>query len=823
MEKMTEEKEGIREAWWLEAEKKRSPRLNYLRKAIWSKGAKGGDWQPGIKMCLEKVKWFTKVFKETDGQPWVIRRAKALAALLENIPIFITDQSQLVGYAGSKPNTILLQPDMSYIIYDDIYYDWKGYIEEEDRGWARECLDYWQDKCFQAQAERYLSEEEMQMTKMGMQLAGQQYIDGFTSAQIDYEFIFNNGYNKILDMISEQRKKYFIQLTSGTATPATAGFQEKIDQLDAMAIAVNGFIKWVQRYSRLAKIVAENFETDTKRRQELIKMSEMLARVPANPPEHFHEACQTEHLVTICARAIERGHTGWGWRPDVALWPYYRKDVLEDKILTRDEAREIMVELMFRTYETCKAWSRIYREIIMGGVGPWVWTLGGVNGDGSDACNDVTTLVLEAAQLARVAEPSIGFRYHKKQDMQALRAAFETVRQGLGYPSFKNDNISMHHLMKHFGATLEEARSWSHVVCMSPCVTGKKGQGVRYASGMLQATKNFEVALYDGFDPAVTRMQLGPHTGDATKFETYEQFKEAFRQQLRYACETSTRTRGNNRWVESRYAQQPFLSAGFERCIELGEDCTMPNELCNAWVTFTAANDVGDCLYAIKKLVFDEKKYTMSQLIEALKANWEGYELMRRDFVNVPKWGNDDDEADKETVWVHRVYEEEMERNIEWSGGRFMALPQNGASFVVGASRIGALPNGRHLGDPMYDGGCSPGAGMDKKGPTSVLKSVSKIDHRSMKGNLLNQRLNPIQFAGEKGFNLFASYMNTWCDLGIDQVQFNFVDSETLKAAQIEPEKYSELTVRVAGYSAMYVELNRMTQEAIIARTVQKI
>jgi len=268
-----------------------------------------------------------------------------------------------------------------------------------------------------------------------------------------------------------------------------------------------------------------------------------------------------------------------------------------------------------------------------------------------------------------------------------------------------------------------------------------------------------------------------------------------------------------------------MLSACYERAVEAGTDAVDPSngERGNTWITwFTWVENV-DSLAAVKKLVFDEKKYTMDQLITALEANWDGDEEMRLDFVrNAPKWGNDDDYVDSIMV---RCLKEIARHSWEIKGPEgkpFPPLPENVSGNIHYANIVGALPNGRRLGDALYDGGVSPGPGLDRKGPTAVLKSVGKIDHITQgRAFLLNQRLSPIQLAGDKGYNLWKSYMRTWADLGNDHIQFNMVDDSTLRAAQKDPEKYSEVIVRVAGYSAHFVDISRKTQDNIIQRTVQ--
>jgi formate C-acetyltransferase/benzylsuccinate synthase len=257
--------------------------------------------------------------------------------------------------------------------------------------------------------------------------------------------------------------------------------------------------------------------------------------------------------------------------------------------------------------------------------------------------------------------------------------------------------------------------------------------------------------------------------------------------------------------------------------VESGIDAVSPEgERGNCWVTFFTWVENADSLAAVKKLVFDEKKYTMDELITALEADWEGYEQMRLDFVrNAPKWGNDDDYVDDIMVRCLREVARHSHEIKCPSGNNWPALPENVSGNIHYSSIVGALPNGRRLGDALYDGGISPGPGLDKKGPSAVLKSCGKFDHvKDGRAFLLNQRLSPTQLAGEKGYKLWSAYMKTWADLGLDHVQFNMVDDTTLRSAQKDPEKYQELIVRVAGYSAHFVDISRKTQDNIIQRTV---
>jgi benzylsuccinate synthase len=293
---------------------------------------------------------------------------------------------------------------------------------------------------------------------------------------------------------------------------------------------------------------------------------------------------------------------------------------------------------------------------------------------------------------------------------------------------------------------------------------------------------------------------------------------------MQWLFNTLVRTVNLGRVKDPEFYGRPLLSAISERAVESGIDVVSPiGERGNAWITAFTWVENPDSLAAVKKLVFDEKKYAMAQLVDALEANWEGYEDMRLDFVrNAPKWGNDDDYVDDIMLRCLREAARHSHLIKCPSGNNWPILPENVSGNIHYANIVGALPNGRRRGDALYDGGISPGPGLDKKGPTAVLKSCSKIDHIGEgRAFLLNQRLSPTQLAGEKGYQLWKSYIKTWADLGLDHVQFNMVSDETLRAAQREPEKYQEVIVRVAGYSAHFVDISRKTQDNIIQRTIQ--
>ena len=814
----------VKEAYWWWAEKNRSPRLEALRTSVWTKAATGGDYREGIKLGSDKAYWWTKVFKETDGEPWVMRRAMAMAALLENQPVWIKDHSLIMGHSCGRPSEMVFHVDGSPQQWWDAYYDKTDLIYGKDREWIAEAMNYWEPMSLHSHYQKLMTAHQMMCVSGLGPMVGS--LDGMTSATLQYDFVLEHGYNKIIEMIDKNIENAFHELYETPARPETVPLLPKIEQWRVMKMCAEALLVWAKRHSRLAKIVAENFETDPKRKAELLKMSEIAAKVPANPPEHFQEAIQMEHFVGIPPKLIERQHTGYGFRPDQLWWPYYKRDMLDERTLTKAEALDMIGDWQIRMHEDAFWTFRMGREALAGGVMMvQAVTLGGVDDAGKDACNDLSDVILEAARLTRVSYPTYVFRYHPNSRPQTMRSVFETLKHGLGYPQIQNDTVHTQLLCAHYGVTLEEARSWANVVCLSPNITkGRGGQGVKYTAITLNSAKYLMYAFHQGRDP-VFNVQVGPRTGDPATFQTFEELWEAWEKQQDFAVNMCLNLENVWRWVQTEWMQQPLLSCNFERCVSTGIDIVDPRngEPPNCWNTNLLWAETGDCLYAVKKLIFDERKYTMAQLMDALKADWEGYEDMRQDFVMAPKWGNDIREVDEINVRAINELIESHKKHVEWCGGHYLPLPQAVGGYAAMAPIISALPNGRKQGDPLYDGGCSPGPGFDKKGPTAVLRSCSKMDYRNLKSNLLNQRLSQTQMAGEGGFTLWSHYIKTWHDLGIAHIQLNVVDTETLRAAQMEPERYSELIVRVAGYSAHFVDLTRPLQDSIIGRQVQEV
>ncbi|MDY6935019.1 MAG: pyruvate formate lyase family protein [Spirochaetota bacterium] len=821
--KSIDELEKNKEWWWV-AEKKRSKRLDYLRKAVWKKGKKGGMYEPGLKVDLERPLLFTENWKENENDPIMMRRAKALSHVFDNITIFITDNAQIMGYLGSLPNTIMWYNDAASLINEEIYND--PIIipepEEESLKTMSDLNNYWNTRDSMGKVLRDLSAEEaikfMTMVLMWSAPFGGSF--GYSGKDYEYMMTGKRGFEDIIDEIQDRIDEAEEKI-DGNPGPDILPLYDKLSNWEAMQIILEACIRYAKRYSRLARIIAENFESDPKRKEELLQVAETCERVPGKAPKTFQDSLQYDFFIQTWAR-LEDLEGAWPARPDYYHWPYYNKDVNIEKNITKDEAIDLIGEFLIRAYETGHYLPQAGSEALQGIQATWVWTIGGVNQDGTDACNDLTTALLQAARLVRVANPTFGFRWHPKVKDEMMREVFECIRQGLGYPSLRNDPILISNGMNWHGHPLEEMRTWVHQACMSPCPTTKHGVQPCRMAVTLNCAKMVEYALHNGFDHVVN-MQVGPESGDARKFTDFEELFQAWVKQMEWLCNFGVRIMNHGRVRSPQNYGRPFLSSITERSIDMGVDVMEPDkENGNCWMTFFTWAENADSLTAVKKLVFDDKKYTMDELITALETNWEDKEDMRLDFVkNAPKWGNDDDYADEMMVRCLREVARHSREIRCPSGNTWPALPENVSGNIHFSNLVHALPNGRKLGDALYDGGISPGPGLDKKGPTAVLKSCSKIDHiNDGRAFLLNQRLSPTQLSGEKGYQLWKSYMRTWADLGIDHVQFNMVDDATLRAAQKDPEQYQEVIVRVAGYSAHFVDISRKTQDNIIQRTI---
>ncbi|AGL00214.1 glycyl radical protein [Desulfoscipio gibsoniae] len=798
----------------------------------WKHATAGEFVDEGVRAGIERMRLITEAHKQSEGKPQVIRRALGLANILNKCTVILQEDELIIGYHAEHPSYVPLYPELAYMAVQD-YIQSPKYaplpVEE-----AMEINEYWKKYSLQSQCEAYFTEEELFQMYQVSTIEAPEFATGYNSIIPPYETVLEDGVLKRIELAEQHIKEAMEKMAEPYwNAPERLQWISKIDEWKAMIIAGKAVIAWARRHARLCKIVAEHFETNPKRKDELLMIADICQRVPAEPSTGLRDAMQSKWFTYLICHAIDRYASGYAQKEDKLCWPYYKASVIEKTFqpMTHEDAVELFECERLKISEHGAGKSRGYREIFPGSNDLFILTIGGLNRDGSDGCNDCTDAILEAARNIRTTEPSIVFRWHPKGREKTKRRVFECIRDGLGYPSIKHDGVNTAQMlyygqfsMNNNGATPEEAHDWVNVLCMSPGLCGRrKSQKTRTeGGGAIFPAKIFEVTLNDGFDWSYANAQLGPHTGDPRNFKTFEDLWEAFRIQYRYACDLGVRSKDVSRYFEIRQLQMPFVSMLDDGCMELGMDAMELSEQPNGWKNPITSVVAGNSLVAIKKFIYDEKKYAMDELLTALHCNWEGYEEMRRDFLNAPKWGNDNEYAD---AVIKRYYEDilagEMRKITNYSAGPVMPVGQAVGLYMEVGARTGPTPDGRYGGEAADDGGISPYMGTDKKGPTAVLRSVSRVDSSSQKANLLNQRLSVPIMRSKHGFKIWKAYMSTWYDLNIDHVQFNVVSTAEMRAAQKEPEKHQDLIVRVAGFSARFVDISKYGQETIIARTEQ--
>lgn len=444
--------------------------------------------------------------------------------------------------------------------------------------------------------------------------------------------------------------------------------------------------------------------------------------------------------------------------------------------------------------------------------------LGGVRRDGSDGTSEVSYLILEVLDELQLLQPQVSVHISQRTPERFLRAAAKVIRRGSGYPSVFNSDLVVQQQVR-MGKTVEDAREGGTSGCIE---TGCFGREAYILHGYLNVPKILEITLHDGVDP-LTGKRIGISTGSLEDFETFDQLYQAFERQLRYVVDVKVRVDNFLSAMFARYAPAPFLSVLIEGCIEKGRDYYDGGPKYNTdYIQCCGIGTVTDSLSAIRKHVYDEGRFTLRELVEACDANWMGYEEMRQYVWNrTPFFGNDDDRADGIMRRVYQSLVDAIEGKRSPKGETYHINMLSTTCHVYFGKKLGATPNGRFAHAPESDG-TSPSHGADRNGPTAVIKSLSKMDQVKSGGTLLNQRFLPSVLAGDEGLEKLCGLIRTYFRLGGHHIQFNVVDTKTLRDAQENPEAYRGLLVRVAGYSDYFVDLDRYHQEEIIARTAQE-
>jgi formate C-acetyltransferase len=777
-----------------------------VRRGYQKDEASRGMYRPGIKLDLQRSRLLTESYKETDGEPMVVRRAKALENILTKIDIYIQDWERIVGNNVSTPEGLYFGIDMNWRSVQRMVSGEEGQALLDDAGRAElgELCTYWKGKSMSDRQQKMFTGDLLKYWKY----EGTFLWTHWSELGIpDYEKIFKIGLKGIIkeaeDRLREMDQK------------VPPDYVEQKEFIQAALIALQASVKFAHRYAQKAReMAAKASDGDDRKRLEEVAIT--CEWVPENPPRSLLEALQSFFFIHVI-RYIEYSTLGIGVRFDKIFGPYYEKD-LQNKKITKEETLELLQLLWVKFHELGLVYSPMLSGIYGGVESLQALTLGGVDDHGKDITNEITYLVLETAETMRTLEPSIALRYHDGTPDRLLSKASEVIRTGIGYPSFFNDK-SMIPTLQKWGVPAADARDYAVTGCVYIEIPGKNI--ARRAHGGLILPKCLWWALHRGKNPK-TGEQWGAPTPDPATFKSAEDLMNAYLEQVRFFYGKQNKIENTCRSLYEKYLPRPFYSAVLDGCIEKGKDSRQwayPS-MVHDFVVIIGPTNVVDSIAAVKKVIFADQKISMGELIKAMDNNWVGFEEIRQRMLRAPKFGNDDDFVDEVAAQVHHKTSEVLAEFTDRFGYPCRG-DGSGVSATYGcAFDTPATPDGRKDGDPFADATLSPSQGRDFKGPTAVLKSASKIDTTKSYNHLLNQKFLPSALEGDMK-NIFVNYLRSWGDLEISHVQFNIVDKATLLDAQKHPENHPDLIVRVAGYSAYFVDLSKGLQDSIIARTEQ--
>ncbi|WP_321405195.1 choline trimethylamine-lyase [Maridesulfovibrio sp.] len=767
-------------------------------------------------VSVHSARVMTEIARENPGLPAALLRGKSFRASCETAPLVIQDHELIVGAPTGAPRTASFSPEIAWRWMRDeldtiaTRAQDPFYISEEDKKYMKEELfPFWENKSLDEYCEGQYREAGL------WELSGESYVSDCSYHAVNGGGDSNPGYDVIL------MKKGMLDII--------AEAQEHLDHLDyanpedfdkiyyykSVIDTAEGVIIYAKRMSEYAAELAAK-ETDPKRKAELLKISEVNARVPAHKPETFWEAIQAVWTVESLL-VVEENQTGMSiGRVDQYMYPFFKAD-LEAGRMTEYEAFDLagcmlikMSEMMWLTSEDASKFFAGYQPFVN-------MCVGGVTREGFDATNDLTYLLMDAVRHVRIYQPSLATRVHTKSPHKYLKKIVDVIRSGMGFPAVHFDDAHIK-MMLAKGVSVEDARDYCLMGCVEPQKSGRLYQWT--STGYTQWPICIELVLNHGV-PLWYGKQVTPDMGPLEAYDTYDKFEAAVKEQIKYITKWTSVATVISQRVHREHAPKPLMSLMYEGTMESGRDVSAGGAMYNfgPGVVWSGLATYADSMAAIKKLVYDDKKYTLAQLNEALVAEFKGYDQIKADCLAAPKYGNDDDYADMIAAdLVHFTEAEHRKYKTLYSVLSHGTLSiSNNTPF---GQLLGASANGRDAWMPLSDG-ISPTQGADYKGPTAIIKSVSKMANDMMNiGMVHNFKIMSGLLDTPEGENSIITLLRTANALGNGEMQFNYLDNETLLDAQKNPDKYRDLVVRVAGYSAFFVELCKDVQDEIISRTM---
>ena len=809
---------------------------------------------------VDRAVLLTESYKQTEGLPIIRRRALAFKHILENIPITIRREELIVGSATKSPRSCQVFPEYSYEwLQDELDTVAQRsadpfYISEENKSILRKIYPYWKGKTTSELATAYMAPETIKAIDHNIFTPGNYFYNGIGHFTVDYGKILKIGYKGLIKEAKDELASCDVY---------DPDYSKKSEFLNAVIICCEAVIAYANRYAALALEQAQAC-SDKIRRQELMAIAQNCANVPENPAGNFMEACQSFWFIQMLLQMESSGHSISPGRFDQYMYPYYKKDI-EDGLITRDFAQELMDCIWVKLNDLNKVRDAASAEGFAGYSLFQNLCAGGQNEDGVDATNDLSYMCIQASMHVQLPQPSFSVRVWNGTPTDFLIKCAQLTRTGVGLPAYYNDEVIIPALMNR-GIPLREARDYNIIGCVEPQKAGKTDGW--HDAAFFNMCRPLELVFSNGYDKGEL---ISIQTGDVEDMKTFDEFFDAYKKQMKYNIGLMVNADNAIDIAHRERCPLPYQSSMIEDCIGRGKTIQEGGAVYN----FTGPQGFGianmtDSLYAIKTLVYDEKKVTIGEFKEALAKNYgrgltpeaaqkatadvvsslkakgknvsekqieeilkmflEGIATKEErakydkllDMINaVPKYGNDIPEVDMFAREVAYVYTRELEKYKNPRGGMYQAGLYPVSANVPLGHQTGATPDGRLANTPVADG-VGPSSGRDVNGPTSAANSVARLDHGiASNGTLYNQKFHPSALNSNEGLHKFVAYIRAFFDQKGMHMQFNVVSRETLLDAQKHPENYKNLVVRVAGYSALFTTLSKSLQDDIINRTEQ--
>ena len=780
---------------------------------------------------IEKFKIITKTEAECAGYPAILRRGQTLKNVLEQFPIYISDDELFVGNPASRPWGLEIEAGLGKWSKEECEYlreDGFDFALEDQEEMLRINEQFHPFGMYQG-ANLIIAENERLdiFARSGMMLApwkkdktlgnrvgggaacsGLGNGPGWNLLCIDYSLALTKGLDAMIAECDEeiQNNRYFDKRS----------FERGIT-LQAMKLSLQGLKNYALRFSKLAAEMAEK-ETRPQRKAELEQIAEICANVPAKPAKTFREAMQSFWFMFLLVNPSPTPPIG---RFDQYMYPFYKADIEAGRI-TDDEVLELLGMLRIRCMEMNQQSGREIRKRASGGARWLNMTIGGVKPDGTDACNELTRLVLRAVRDVRTPHHTVTLRVCDTTPDDVMLLALQCQAEGCSMPAFVGDKSYIDYFTQvhnpNDGLPIEVARDY----CMTGCIDGNvAGRTRTMGITMFVCPLMLDIFMNNGWDKNIEEQVGHPIAGDLSKYETFEQFLADFEPEYRCFVQTAAEKLNIESAVFKELLPDPFRAAFMYNGIKSGLDCYAQeypfesNQLLNP----VGMVNLAQSLYAIKTLCFDQKVCTLPELKKAMDANWEGYEDLRQRCLDLPHYGNGDADADEMVHTCYRWWLDVANSTPSSLGGHFRCSAISVTSHQPGGALCGAMPDGRCSGDILADACASPMAGCDHEGPLAVFRSALNIPQDEFQAMLLNMKFSPSAIATDRDKMKLASAIKAYFANGGKHVQFIVEDQKTLIDAKAHPDKHGDLMVRVAGYSTYFVQLTPGLQDEVIART----